>query len=223
MSNMPQAKALEAAMNDINNSFGKGAVTRLGNAGGSLVDSFPSGCLTLDIALGVGLPRGNIVEGDLVWAISSDTIHSLVGLSELFFVLPLMNSVNNEEDAPEKQNFVLLLPQWNDENVVLHGEGMEASRGRDVNLMAPVISSDVNLGNTNTELSLAILPPQAPGGTIPRKRRRPCYGWIDDEDDVDDIVHLRTSPGGLKTVNNEEDAPEKQNNDLPDWVGKGKQ
>ncbi|KAL1830605.1 hypothetical protein ACET3Z_000256 [Daucus carota] len=57
-----QAKALEAAMNDINNSFGKGAVTRLGNAGGSLVDSFPSGCLTLDIALGVGLPRGNIVE-----------------------------------------------------------------------------------------------------------------------------------------------------------------
>ncbi|KAL1830613.1 hypothetical protein ACET3Z_000264 [Daucus carota] len=57
-----KAKALEAAMNDINNSFGKGAVTRLGNAGGSLVDSFPSGCLTLDIALGVGLPRGNIVE-----------------------------------------------------------------------------------------------------------------------------------------------------------------
>ena len=31
-------------------------------------------------------------QGDLVWAISSDTIHSLVGLSELFFVLPLMNS-----------------------------------------------------------------------------------------------------------------------------------
>ena len=73
---------------------------------------------------------------------------------------------------------------------------MEDSCGHDVTLMAPVISSDVNLGNTNTELSLAILPPQAPGGTIPRKRRRPCYGWIDDEDDVDDIVHLRTSPGG---------------------------
>ena len=31
-------------------------------------------------------------QGDLVWAISSDTIHSLVGLSELFFVLPLINS-----------------------------------------------------------------------------------------------------------------------------------
>lgn len=55
-------KALEAAMNDINNSFGKGTVTRLGSAGGALVETFPSGCLTLDFALGGGLPRGRIVE-----------------------------------------------------------------------------------------------------------------------------------------------------------------
>lgn len=32
-----QQKALEAAMNDINSSFGKGSVTRLGSAGGALV------------------------------------------------------------------------------------------------------------------------------------------------------------------------------------------
>ena len=32
-----QQKALEAAMNDINGSFGKGSVTRLGSAGGALV------------------------------------------------------------------------------------------------------------------------------------------------------------------------------------------
>jgi recombination protein RecA len=32
-----QQKALEAAMNDINNSFGQGSVTRLGSAGGALV------------------------------------------------------------------------------------------------------------------------------------------------------------------------------------------
>ncbi|TXG66587.1 hypothetical protein EZV62_007862 [Acer yangbiense] len=55
-------KALEAAMNDINNSFGKGSVTRLGSAGGALVETFPSGCLTLDLALGGGLPKGRIVE-----------------------------------------------------------------------------------------------------------------------------------------------------------------
>ncbi|CAI0409843.1 unnamed protein product [Linum tenue] len=49
-------------MNDINGSFGKGSVTRLGSAGGALVETFPSGCLTLDFALGGGLPRGRIVE-----------------------------------------------------------------------------------------------------------------------------------------------------------------
>lgn len=98
-------------MNDINSSFGKGSVTRLGSAGGALVyvsslhspsllltqlywilwnfsnyachylfwcrlddilqilkcnvhcsETFPSGCLTLDFALGGGLPKGRIVE-----------------------------------------------------------------------------------------------------------------------------------------------------------------
>ncbi|OIW09765.1 hypothetical protein TanjilG_18680 [Lupinus angustifolius] len=49
-------------MNDINNSFGKGSVTRLGSAGGALVETFPSGCLTLDCALGGGLPKGRIIE-----------------------------------------------------------------------------------------------------------------------------------------------------------------
>ncbi|RLN42277.1 hypothetical protein C2845_PM01G34330 [Panicum miliaceum] len=55
-------KALDAAMSDINNSFGKGSVTRLGSAGGAFVETFPSGCLTLDFALGGGLPKGRIVE-----------------------------------------------------------------------------------------------------------------------------------------------------------------
>ncbi|GAB2278081.1 hypothetical protein Dimus_012778 [Dionaea muscipula] len=55
-------KALEAAMNDINGSFGRGSVTRLGSAGGALVETFPSGCLTMDFALGGGLPKGRIVE-----------------------------------------------------------------------------------------------------------------------------------------------------------------
>ncbi|CAL0328844.1 unnamed protein product [Lupinus luteus] len=59
---LDRQKALEAAMNDINNSFGKGSVTRLGSAGGALVETFPSGCLTLDCALGGGLPKGRIIE-----------------------------------------------------------------------------------------------------------------------------------------------------------------
>ncbi|KAJ0045521.1 hypothetical protein Pint_04975 [Pistacia integerrima] len=59
---LDRQKALDAAMNDINSSFGKGSVTRLGSAGGALVETFPSGCLTLDLALGGGLPKGRIVE-----------------------------------------------------------------------------------------------------------------------------------------------------------------
>lgn len=59
---MDRQKALEVAMNDINSCFGKGSVTRLGSAGGALVETFPSGCLTLDLALGGGLPKGRIVE-----------------------------------------------------------------------------------------------------------------------------------------------------------------
>ncbi|CAH1450951.1 unnamed protein product [Lactuca virosa] len=59
---LDRQKALETAMNDINNSFGKGSVTRLGSLGGALVETFPSGCLPLDLALGGGLPKGRIVE-----------------------------------------------------------------------------------------------------------------------------------------------------------------
>ncbi|ESR54262.1 DNA repair protein recA [Citrus sinensis] len=59
---LDRQRALDAAMNDINSSFGKGSVTRLGSAGGALVETFPSGCLTLDLALGGGLPKGRIVE-----------------------------------------------------------------------------------------------------------------------------------------------------------------
>ncbi|KAL9268900.1 DNA repair protein recA homolog 1, chloroplastic-like protein [Drosera capensis] len=59
---LDRKKALEAAMNEINGSFGRGSVTRLGSAGGALVETFPSGCLTLDFALGGGLPKGRIVE-----------------------------------------------------------------------------------------------------------------------------------------------------------------
>ncbi|XP_048628046.1 DNA repair protein recA homolog 1, chloroplastic [Brassica napus] len=59
---LDRQKALEAAMNDINGSFGKGSVTRLGSAGGALVETFPSGVLTLDLALGGGLPKGRVVE-----------------------------------------------------------------------------------------------------------------------------------------------------------------
>ena len=55
-------KALARVLDEIDSNFGAGAIMRLGEAGKAKVATFPSGAMTLDIALGGGLPRGRIVE-----------------------------------------------------------------------------------------------------------------------------------------------------------------
>ncbi len=57
-------KALEHALADLDKQFGKGTVMKLGeNADRQNIPVIPTGCLTLDAALGVGgIPRGRIVE-----------------------------------------------------------------------------------------------------------------------------------------------------------------
>ena len=56
-------KALEAALQQIEKNYGKGAVMRLGQNVGMNVDCIPTGSMALDAALGIGgLPRGCIVE-----------------------------------------------------------------------------------------------------------------------------------------------------------------
>ncbi len=56
-------KALEMALVQIEKQFGKGSVMKLGEAAGVPVAVIPSGCLELDVALGVGgVPRGRIIE-----------------------------------------------------------------------------------------------------------------------------------------------------------------
>ncbi len=56
-------KALDIAMAQIEKSFGKGSVMKLGEAGNVSVESIPTGALSLDIALGIGgFPRGRIIE-----------------------------------------------------------------------------------------------------------------------------------------------------------------
>jgi recombination protein RecA len=58
-----RAKALEAALSQIEKQFGKGAVMTLGEKVDSTIESIPTGALSLDIALGVGgIPKGRIVE-----------------------------------------------------------------------------------------------------------------------------------------------------------------
>ena len=56
-------KALEQVLNDIEKQFGKGSIMKLGDSQHMKVDVVSSGCLSLDIALGVGgYPRGRIIE-----------------------------------------------------------------------------------------------------------------------------------------------------------------
>ena len=56
-------KALETALHQIEKSYGKGAVMRLGDHPEMNVDAIPTGSLALDSALGIGgLPRGRIIE-----------------------------------------------------------------------------------------------------------------------------------------------------------------
>ena len=60
---MDKAKALEAALAQIDRAFGKGSVMKLGSRATMEVESSPTGSLGLDIALGIGgLPRGRVIE-----------------------------------------------------------------------------------------------------------------------------------------------------------------
>lgn len=62
--NDDKRKALDAAINQIERAYGKGAVMKLGdNAGMNSVETVPTGSLSLDIALGAGgIPRGRVIE-----------------------------------------------------------------------------------------------------------------------------------------------------------------
>ncbi|MDX1580602.1 MAG: recombinase RecA, partial [Alphaproteobacteria bacterium] len=62
--NMDKQKALDAALSQIERSFGKGSVMKLGQKEASVqADAVSTGSLGLDIGLGIGgLPRGRIIE-----------------------------------------------------------------------------------------------------------------------------------------------------------------
>lgn len=55
-------KTLNVVLNQIEKSFGKGSIMRLGDAVQMRVETVSTGALTLDLALGGGLPKGRIVE-----------------------------------------------------------------------------------------------------------------------------------------------------------------
>ena len=55
--------ALTEALMQIEKHYGKGAIMKLGDTTNQKVDVIPTGCLTLDLALGIGgVPRGRVIE-----------------------------------------------------------------------------------------------------------------------------------------------------------------
>ena len=63
LENKEKNKALEAAISQITDNFGKGSVMKLGQKKVMDIESISTGSLSLDLALGIGgLPKGRIVE-----------------------------------------------------------------------------------------------------------------------------------------------------------------
>ncbi len=60
---MSKEKELLSTLDNITKRFGEGAIMKLGDARDLVVETTPTGCLSVDIALGVGgIPRGRIIE-----------------------------------------------------------------------------------------------------------------------------------------------------------------
>ncbi|HET7630490.1 MAG TPA: recombinase RecA, partial [Candidatus Saccharimonadales bacterium] len=57
-----KTKALGLALESIEKQFGKGSIMKLGESTHANVETIPTGALSLDLALGGGIPRGRIVE-----------------------------------------------------------------------------------------------------------------------------------------------------------------
>lgn len=57
-----KTKALGLALETIEKQFGKGSIMKLGEAHKTAVETVPTGSLSLDLALGGGVPKGRIIE-----------------------------------------------------------------------------------------------------------------------------------------------------------------
>ncbi|MDQ2973287.1 MAG: recombinase RecA [bacterium] len=57
-----KSKALGLAIDQIEKSFGKGAIMKLNGSSRANIETVPTGALSLDIALGGGIPKGRIIE-----------------------------------------------------------------------------------------------------------------------------------------------------------------
>lgn len=79
-------KAAQLAIDQIKEKFGEGAIMKLGEAHAMDVEAIPTGCLSLDIALGVGgVPRGRVIEifGPEASGKTTLTLHIIASLQKM--------------------------------------------------------------------------------------------------------------------------------------------
>jgi recombination protein RecA len=57
-----RSKALDLAVESIEKQFGKGSIMKLGDAHTAVVECIPTGSISLDLALGGGIPKGRVIE-----------------------------------------------------------------------------------------------------------------------------------------------------------------
>ena len=61
--NLTKEDALSQALLQIEKQYGKGSIMKLGDTTNQKIDVIPTGCLTLDLAIGIGgVPRGRVIE-----------------------------------------------------------------------------------------------------------------------------------------------------------------
>ena len=62
MADGARSEALAGVLHSIERCYGKGSIQRLGETPSMIVETFSSGSMTLDLALGGGYPRGRVIE-----------------------------------------------------------------------------------------------------------------------------------------------------------------
>src|SRR3546814_10255278 len=104
-----RAKALEAALAQIDRSFGKGSAMRLGDREKVDIEAISTGSLGLDVALGIGgLPKGRIVEiyGPERSEEHTSELQSLMRISYAVFCLKKKNNKTNKMRNTTQNNKV---------------------------------------------------------------------------------------------------------------------
>jgi recombination protein RecA len=80
-----KAKALGLALDQIEKQFGKGSIMKLGESTHTKVETIPIGAISVDLALGGGLPRGRVVEiyGPESSGKTTMTLHAIAEVQKL--------------------------------------------------------------------------------------------------------------------------------------------